>query len=91
MVTHLNTGDSRSNFNHDSRTFVTSDDGEETFDSHEGPKLFGRHHVSGHQVFIAVAHPSSAPVNNDFAGLGRMDFDLLDLPVLVETPQHCGF
>ena len=69
---------------------MTTNDREETFDTHEGPELFGRNHVTSDQVFVAVAQTCGAPVDNHFTGLGWVDFDFLDLPLLIQAPQYGG-
>ena len=91
MIANNDAGDTRSDFNDNASAFVTTNDGEETFDAHEGPELFGRNHVASDQVLIAVAQTCGAPVNNHFAGLRWVDFDFLDFPLLIQAPQHGGF
>ena len=90
MIANYDAGDSGSDFNNNASTFVTTNDREETFDAHEGPELFGRNHVASDQVLIAVAQTCGAPVNNHFAGLRWVDFDFLDLPLLIQAPQYGG-
>jgi hypothetical protein len=41
-------------------------------------------------VFVAVAQTCGAPVNNHFASLRWVDFDFLDLPLLIQAPQYGG-
>jgi hypothetical protein len=91
VIANYDTRDTRSDFNNNASTFVTTNDGEETFDTHEGPKLFGRNHVASDQVLIAVAQTCGAPVNDDFTSFGWVDFDFLDFPLLIQAPQHGGF
>jgi hypothetical protein len=90
VIANLDARDSGSDFNNDASTFVTTNDREETFDTHEGPELFGRNHVASDQVFVAVAQTCGTPVNNHFTSLGRVDFDFLDLPLLIQAPQYGG-
>ena len=90
VIANFNARDTRTDFNNNASTFVTTNDGEETFDAHEWPELFGRNHVASDQVFVAVAQTCSAPVDNHFTGLGWVDFDFLDLPLLIQAPQYGG-
>jgi hypothetical protein len=46
VIANNNARDTRSDFNDNAGAFVTTNDGEETFDAHEGPELFGRNHVA---------------------------------------------
>jgi hypothetical protein len=70
---------------------MTTDDGEETFDTHKRPKFFWWNHVASDQVLITVAQSGSPPMNDYLSSFWRVDFDLFNLPLLVQTPQHCGF
>jgi hypothetical protein len=90
VIADCDARDSGADFNNNASAFVTTDDREEAFDSHEGPELFGRNHVASNQVLIAVAQTCSAPVNNHFTGLWWVDFDFLDLPLLIQAPQYGG-
>ena len=90
MVAHGHARDTRTNFHDNTGALVTTDDGEETLDAHERPHFFGRNHVSGDEMLIAVAQTSGLPVHDDLAGLGRMDLDLFDLPFLIKAPQDRG-
>jgi hypothetical protein len=90
VIANHDARDAGANFNNNASTFVTTNDREETFNAHEGPELFGRNHVAGNQVLITVAQTCSAPVNNHFTGLRWVDFDFLDLPLLIQAPQYGG-
>jgi len=91
VIANNNARNSRTNLDDNSCTFMTTDDREETFNTHEGPKFFWWNHVASDQVLITVAQSSGTPMNDHFSGFWRMDFDLFDLPLLIQTPQHSGF
>ena len=52
-----------------------------------GQHLLRRHHVAGDEVLVGVAQAGGLPLDEHLAGLGRVELDLLDLPVLVRHPD----
>ena len=53
-----------------------------------GQHLGRRHHVAGDEVLVAVAQAGDLPLHEHLTGLGRIDVDLFDLPLLVDAPQN---
>ena len=50
----------------------------------------GAREVAGHQVLVAVAHAAGDDLHQHLAGLGRIEFDLLDAPRCVASTKNCG-
>lgn len=48
-------------------------------------------HVTGDQMVIGRAQPARGQLDHDLVGLGPVELDLLDLPLLAQAPQHAGF
>ena len=88
VIAGLHAGDTGTNLDHDACTFVATDHGKEILDTHQWPHLRWRDHVAGDEMLVGMTQASGLPVHEDLAGLGRIDVDLFDLPLLVETPQN---
>lgn len=49
---------------------------------------FVGHHVASNHVFVVVAQASGLPLNDELAGVGGINFDVDNVPVLSHTPQY---
>src|SRR5690348_6721075 len=63
---------------HDAGPLVAADDRERHRD------------VAGDQVLVGVAQPARGELDQDLALLRGVELDFLDLPLLVQTPEHRG-
>ena len=55
---------------------------------HERHHVRSGHHVAGDEVVVGVAQAGNRHLHQDLALTGRVERDLLDLPVPADTPQH---
>ena len=69
---------------------VAADDREEAVEAHHREHLRRRDHVAGDEVLVAVAQAGGLPAHEDLTLLRIVDVDLLDLPVLLGSPQDGG-
>jgi hypothetical protein len=87
MVSFLQPRDIGTHRNNDPSALMTTDDREKTH-PHGRQRFRGRHHISCHQMLVAMAQTCDFPLNDYFAGLGRIDVNLINRPLLMETPKH---
>ena len=75
---------------HHPGALVAADEGERVGQAQLLAQRLGRDHVARDQVLVGVAQPGGAHLDQHLAGLGRVEVDLLDLPLLVQAPEHRG-
>jgi hypothetical protein len=80
VVAGLETGDVGTHFHHDAGALVTAD-------QRHGRR--GAREIAGDEVFVGVAHARCLHLDEHFAGLGRVEFDGLDAPLLADLPEDC--
>jgi hypothetical protein len=71
-------GDPGAHADHDAGALVAADDRERHRD------------VAGDQVLVGVAQPARGELDQYLALLRRVELSVLDLPFLVQTPEHRG-
>src|ERR1700679_1300065 len=92
VVARLHRRHTRPDFFDDTSALVTTEHREPVRlrDTGRGPHLGGRQYVAGDEVVIGVADTGNGHPYQDFTGVGWIEVDLADLPVLAHPAQHCG-
>src|SRR5581483_11249773 len=86
VIARLERADLRPDLDHDAAPFVATHDREEP-----RPRPVGgpaRPDVARPEVLVRVAEPGGDPPDQDLVAAGRIEIDLLDLPVLSPAPKH---
>ena len=91
MIAHGDARDTRTDLGDDAGAFVSADHRVDGLDPHRLLEVGRRIEIAGEEMFIAVAQAGVRPPDEHLAGLGRIDLDLLDRPVLIGTVDDSGF
>ena len=89
VVADLEVGHAGAHFEHLARTLVATDD-RKLLDAEFGCGGGLHDHVAGEQMLIGMAEAGPDEFEEYLACLRRVEFDFLDTPVLILSPENCS-